>query len=75
MANIDNRNVDTRQRNNLYLHQATLTIYQKGGHYSGIKIFNNLPLEIKNVADNPKKFKTALKICIHPLFVYIGRVP
>jgi hypothetical protein len=53
--------MDTRQRNNLYLPQATLTVYQKAAHYSGIKIFNNLPLEIKNVADNPKKIKTALK--------------
>jgi hypothetical protein len=26
-----------------------------------IKIFNNLPLEIKNVAGNQKKFKIALK--------------
>ena len=40
----------TRQRNNLYLPQANLTIYQKGVYYSEIKIFNNLPLEIKNVA-------------------------
>jgi hypothetical protein len=61
LTNIDNHNTDSRQRNNLYLLQATLTIYQKRAHYSGIKIFNNLPLEIKNVADNPKKFKTALK--------------
>jgi hypothetical protein len=35
--------LDTRQRNNLYLPQANLTIYQKGAYYSGIKIFNNLP--------------------------------
>jgi hypothetical protein len=35
--------LDTRQRNNLYLPQANLNIYQKGAYYSGIKIFNNLP--------------------------------
>jgi hypothetical protein len=40
----ENHNVDTRQRNNLYLPQANLTIYQKGAYYLGIKIFNNLPL-------------------------------
>jgi hypothetical protein len=39
-------NLDTRQRNNLYLSQANLTIYQKGAYYSGIEIFNKLPLEI-----------------------------
>jgi len=35
---------------------------QKGAYYSGIKILNNLLLEIKNVTGNQKKFKIALKI-------------
>jgi len=55
LTNNENHNLDTRQRNNLYLPQAHLTIYQKGAYYSGIKVFNNLPLEIKNVAGNQKK--------------------
>jgi len=55
LTNSKNHNLDTRQRNNLHLPQANLTIYQKGAYYSGIKIFNNLPLEIKNVAGNQKK--------------------
>ena len=55
LTNTENYNLDTRQRNNLYLPQANLTIYQKGAYYSGIKTFNNLPLEIKNVAGNKKK--------------------
>jgi hypothetical protein len=54
-TNAENYNLDTRQRNNLHLPQANLTIYQKGACYLGIKIFNNLPLEIKNVAGNQKK--------------------
>jgi len=41
--------------------QANLTIYQKGTYYSGINIFNNLLLEIKNVDGNQKKFKIDLK--------------
>jgi len=45
-TNIENHNIDTRQRNNFYLPQENLTIYQKGSYNSGIKIFNNLPLEI-----------------------------
>ena len=55
LTNNDNHNLDTRQRNNLYLPQTNLSIYQKGAYYSGIKIFNNLPLQIKNVAGNQKK--------------------
>jgi hypothetical protein len=45
-------------------------IYQKGAYYSGIKIFNNLPLEIKNVSDNPKKFKIALKKFLYTYSFY-----
>jgi hypothetical protein len=37
-------------------------------YYSGRKIFNNLLWESKNIADNIKKFKTALKQC---LYIYI----
>ena len=61
ITNNENHNIDTRQRNNLYLPQANLTVYQKGAYCSGINIFNNLPLEIKIVADNQKNFKLALK--------------
>jgi hypothetical protein len=57
LTNNENHNLDTRQRNNLYLPQANLTIYQKGVYYLGINIFNNLRLEIKNVAGNQKKNK------------------
>jgi len=57
LTNYENHNLDTRQSNNLYLPPANLTIYQKGAYYSGIKIFNNLSLEIKNVASNQKKLK------------------
>jgi hypothetical protein len=60
-TNNENPNLGTRQRNNLYLRQANLTIHKKGAYYSGIKFFNKLPLEIKNAAGNPKKFKIALK--------------
>ena len=55
LTNNENYNLDTRQRNNFYLPQANLTIYQKGAYYLGIKIFDNLPLEIKKVAGNQKK--------------------
>ena len=60
-TNIENHNNDTRQTNNLYLPQANLTIYQKGAYYSGIKIFNNLPLEIKNVAGKQISLKLLWK--------------
>jgi len=36
-------------------------MYQKGVHYSGIKINNHLPLAIKDLSDDKNKFKLALK--------------
>jgi hypothetical protein len=61
ITNIENHNLETRQSYNLYIPQANLTIYQKGAYYSGIKIFNKLPSDIKNVNGNITKFKAALK--------------
>jgi hypothetical protein len=61
LTNNEKHNLDTRQRNNLYLPQAHLITYPKGVYYLEIKFFNNLPLEIKNVAGNQKKLKIALK--------------
>jgi len=56
LTNIESHNIDTRQRNNLYLPQANLMICKRS------KLFrDNLPLEIKKVTANLKKFKIALK--------------
>ena len=67
----ENKSYHMKQRNNLYLPQANLTVYQKGAYYSGIKIFNDLPLEINNVAGNQKKFKIALKKFLHSHFTQL----
>ena len=69
-TNADNHNILNRQRNNLLLPQANLASFQKGPYYSGIKIFNNRPTEIKDLSDNHKKFKNALKhFYIHSPFI------
>ena len=60
LTNSENHKIDTRQRKNLYLPHANLNIYQKGTYYSGIKIFNSLSLQIREVADNQRKIKIAL---------------
>jgi len=52
------------------LPQANLTIYQKAAYYPVIKMFNNLPLEIKNVAGNQKEFKIALKQFLYTYSFY-----
>jgi len=54
-------NFNTRQKNDLRLPHVSLTIYQIGVFYSGIKVFNAFPSPIKDISSNPKKFKVALK--------------
>jgi hypothetical protein len=39
-----------RRNFDLYHPQAHLTIYQRGPCYFGIKLFNDLPLKIKELA-------------------------
>jgi hypothetical protein len=58
---IHNRN--TRQGNNLNLYQPSthLSLYQKGTYYVGIRVFNSLPLYLKQLYNNCKCFKLALK--------------
>ena len=53
--------VHTRFKTNLYPPIANLTKFQKGVYYSGIKIFNNLPHNIKDLANETKLFQSALK--------------
>jgi hypothetical protein len=78
LTNLNNYDIFTRQANNLHLPQANLTLYQKGVHYSGIKIFNSLSTEIKNISNKPKKFKRVLKQflyqhCFYTLDEYFNR--
>jgi hypothetical protein len=48
---------------NINLHPpiCNLTLFQKGAQYSGIKLFNHLPPSIKNLSNEIKLFKPALK--------------
>jgi hypothetical protein len=68
LTNLNHYEISTRQANNLHLRQANLTLYQKGVHYSGIKIFDSLPTEIKNISNKPKKFKRDSKQFLYHSF-------
>jgi len=48
-------------RSHLHPPTANLTKFQKGVYYSAIKIFNNLPHEIKDLANDILPFQNALK--------------
>jgi hypothetical protein len=60
-TNYQIHSVHTRSKTNLHPPIANLTKFQKGVYYSGIKIINNLPHNIKELANEIKLFKNALK--------------
>jgi hypothetical protein len=47
--------------NNLHLPISNLSVHQKGTYYSGIKMFNSLPSQIKDLSHNRNQFKHALE--------------
>jgi len=53
--------IDTRQHANFHQPSVSLTKYQTGAYYLGVKVFNKLPTYIKIESDNPKKFNLVSK--------------
>ena len=59
--NSENYTKSTRHFNNFYQPITIFTVYQRGVHYMGIKIFNRLPPHIKDISNNVRKFEICLK--------------
>jgi hypothetical protein len=59
--NVDIHNINTRNNLDLHYPLSHLSVYQKGVHYTGIKIFNRLPVPITQLSHELKQFKKALK--------------
>ena len=71
ITNLEIHNFTTRL--NINPPGCNLTVVQKGAHYSGIKLFNKLPLKIKSLTKDIKLFKPALKRFHNLKFIlYIG---
>ena len=49
--------IHTRHKNNLHPPITNITKFQKGVFYSGIKIFNNFPPSIKDLANKQHSFR------------------
>ena len=58
-------NLNMQATTNLHPPTAHLTKFQKGVYYSRIKIFNNLPCEIKDLANEP-----VVSECFKEVFAY-----
>jgi hypothetical protein len=50
----------TRNSLNFYFLLSNLTVFQKGPQYFGVKVYNNLPGNIKQLSSNKNQFKKAL---------------
>lgn len=44
--------IKPRKSKNLFQPQSNLSLYQRGPHYAGIKIYNNIPIQIKPLSSN-----------------------
>jgi hypothetical protein len=59
--NFEIHQINTRNKLSLHQHLSNLLIYQKGAHYTGIRVFNSLPPQIRKVFHNRNQFKHVLK--------------
>jgi hypothetical protein len=58
-----NHNETSKTSNTWEMHPPStrMTIFQKGVHYMGVKIFNKLPPKIQHLSNNKKQFHKTLK--------------
>jgi hypothetical protein len=70
ILNSGNHNIGTRKSKNLYHPLTNFTVYQKGVHCMGIRVYSNLPPYIKEESQNLRKFKKCLKQFLHTHYFY-----
>jgi hypothetical protein len=61
VSDIHKRNTRQVLNLNLYPPPTNLSLYQKGSYYMGIKLFNCLPLSLKQLYKDVKQFKLKFK--------------
>ena len=73
MENSELYNIKTRNNSNLYQPSSHLAVYQNGPYCIGIKVYNNLPVQIQMLPCNIKQFKIALMnfLDIHAFFYFV----
>jgi hypothetical protein len=60
--NSEIHNFNIRDSSNFFQVTTHLTMFKKSLAYVGVKIYNHLPADIKDLACDVKSFKKALKI-------------
>jgi hypothetical protein len=65
IRNTEVHDISSRQYVNLFRPSTSFTKVQKGAYYSGIKIYNSLPKELKQMSNDQKSFEPTLKRFLH----------
>jgi hypothetical protein len=73
MFNRDIHSFNTRNHLDLHFPSTHLTVVQRGVLYSGCKVFNNLPVQIKSHFENLRNFKKVLKIILLSILYTVWR--
>jgi hypothetical protein len=68
MENSELYDVKTGNNKNLFQSQSNLSTYQRGPHYACIRIYKNVPIQIKLLSSNFNQFKKALKYFLHSFY-------
>lgn len=63
--NSEIHSTNTWNNSDFYQHLSHLTIYQQSPFYMGIKAYNSLPPEIKELSHTITKFKSSLRRFCH----------
>jgi hypothetical protein len=61
ITNQEIHSINTRSNLNFHIPVANATKFKKGGYYSGIKLFNHLPLHVKSLSNDINLLRTSLK--------------
>ena len=64
-------NINTKNNSDFHQPLLHLTLYQKGPSFMGIKVYNSLPPEIKDMPHKIKKFQSSLRGFLHQHLFYI----
>ena len=76
-SNFKGYNTQTIQCDNFYLPSSSLTVFKNCVYSTGVKVFNNLPLELKRLVESPMKFKVAIRrylvsYCFYTLYEFFN---
>jgi hypothetical protein len=72
--NSDIHNINTRNNLDLHCLQSHLSVYQKGAHYTGIKVFDRLPVQIKQLSYDLKQFKMTERFFVSSVCLLIREI-